>query len=441
MKKLLAMLLAALMVLSGALALAEGDDALEAPETMGFTLTADYDVDREALANVLTAFGLPEEIMGLADTAAAVISEAGERMYVGGNGLEWALTLKGSDIVNLVAEPTDDGFALGSSLIPSYALTLSGDTVAALMNQLTEKLGGALEGVDIEAVTEALTGYFEAFIGTCTASVTMGDPEQGEYEVNGATYNTMVPVNVDVEAIAAASQTLVKQLNEDETVQAAIQSLQGAGVTVTLDEGEAVAEQVPTFDMQAYMNIDENGETDGTTDVVFTVTAPGETEPATTGDVLVADGAVTVTLDFVSAASQLTVAYAPAEDGFGARVDANVQGLYVGLDLSNAIGESVVFDANLYVLDAKKPLFSEHGEIVAGGELTLSATGEGKTEIAVETLMGESAEEAAQSLLGDVMQNGLGSVISSALEAMPEEISSLAGLFMGGATAEAEPAA
>ena len=450
MKKLLAILLAALMALTGTLALAEGGDIEEpvveetAPAFPGLTLTCEFDVDREVLANALTTLGAPDAIKGIADNIAAVIDEAGERLIVVPEGMEYALTLKGKDLVNLVLQQLDEGIALGSSLIPSYVLTMSNETLGLLMDQMSQSMSGAMAGIDMEALSAALGDYSQQFIASCTAAVTYGTPEQGDYVMDGISYNTMIPINVDIPAIMEAMNTLTQQMKEDENVKAVLDALAAQGVNISLDEAEkaGVAEDLPTMTMEAYQTLDEQGNAGDTTLVVFDVYAPGAeegAEPATVGDVLVQGDAVTVNLQFVSAQNtQLSVNYLPdGEQGHEVRVDVYAPNdMYFGCDARFAMGDVIVSDADIFVLDTEKPLFSEHGEIVQGGELTLSVDAEGKTAVAIEDLMGEDSQEAIQSLSGDLMGNGLGGIISAALDAMPEEVSALAGLLMGGGEAQ-----
>ena len=72
MKKLLALLLALVLALSCTLALAETTettsttDTASAPVFNGLTIESEYDVDREALKNVLTQFGLDESLVTIA---------------------------------------------------------------------------------------------------------------------------------------------------------------------------------------------------------------------------------------------------------------------------------------------------------------------------------------------------------------------------------------
>ena len=448
MKKLLAILLAVLMALAGMAALAEGGDALDAPaEAAGFqglTLTSDIDVDRDVLANVLTTFAVPEDVSGIADNVAAVLGEAGERLIITGEGAEYALTLKDRDIVNLVGTLDENGISLASNLVPNYVLTVSAETALQALMELQQKMGLS-EDIDMTAAQEAFDGYFDEFIEACSSAVIFGDPVEGDYVMDGYQFNIMVPVEVDIEAIATAAQNFVNQLKEDEAVQAAIEALGEKGLQVDLDaaDDKLNVDELPTMTMEAYMNMDEQGNAGDTTMVVFDVYAPGAEEgadPATVGDVLVEGNKVTVNLQFVSADnSQLSVSYLPDDEaGTEIRVDAFVKEMYFGFDMRYTMGDVIVLDADLFVLDDQNPLASEHCELTMGGELTLSADGEGKTVLALEELMGDESDEALGGLVSDLTGNGLGGLISTALEAMPEEIGAIAGMLTGGQAADAE---
>ena len=443
MKKLLAMLLALIVALSCTLSLAETADAAALPE---ITITGKYAVDREVLANVLTTFGVDEKTAGIADTAAAVMNELGERLIVADNGLELGLSLKGTDLFTLVGELSDAGISLGSSIIPSYVLTLSGDTLAAALQSAAGDVADDLSSLDFSALGEALSGHAQTFITSCVSAVSYGEAVPGDYVMDGISYNVMVPINVDLEAVINALNTFVADISNDEAIQSALKQLEDKGIRLTADDSAPIStENLPKLDFEAYMTVDEAGNTTGATDVVFKVYPPDSEEVATMGDVLVEDENVRVIVQIFDTenpdATPVNVLYQTSaiEDGHQHRMELYIGELYFGFVCTVTMKDVITVDSDIYVLDNEKPLLCENVVIEQGGTRTVALNDGSKTVIAVEDLLdGEKAEELGGKLLMDALFGGLGGLLAGAGEAMPEEVETLMSVFMSSDEAPAE---
>ncbi|MBR0367198.1 MAG: hypothetical protein IJH86_02265 [Clostridia bacterium] len=441
MKKLLAMLLALVLALSCTLSLAEADDAAALP---ALTVTGKYTVDREVLAAALTAFGADENAAALADAVAAVLTELGERLIVADNGVEIGLSLKDTDLITLVGELTDDGISLGSSLLPSHVLTVSGQTLGGILQSAVEETGNALADLDFNALGEAVSGHAETFINSCVNAVSYGEPESGDYVLDGISYNVMVPMNVDLEAIINALNTFIADMTADENIQAAIKTLEEKGFSITSGDNEPLStENLPKLDFEAYMTVDEAGNTTGATDVVFKVYPPESEEVATMGDVFVDGEHVRVIAQFFDLenadATPVNVLYETSaiDEGYQHRMEFYIGELYFGFVCTVTNADVITVDSDIYVLDSEKPLLCEKVVIAQGGERTVALNDGSKEVVAVEDLVeGENAENLRNSLFMEALFSGIG-IISSATEAMPEEVGTLMNLLT---PAEDEPA-
>lgn len=433
MKKLLAMLVALIMALSCTLALAE-----EAPQ--GVTITSELSIDCEAARNLLSSMVQDEDQVALIDSVAAILDSLKEQLVIADNGAQLDLFLKDSQVITLACEATETGLAVASTLFPSYVLTLSKDTVGQIMEQLTAQSDSNAENPEAMAafqqIFEAANGYFEEYSQAVSSAVSFGDPEMGEFTVGDLSFNSHMPLNVDVQTIADASKKLVDQLENDENVQSGLKTLEGMGMKVSeedeinlnLDELTNVA---VTGDI--YMNLDENGAQTGATYVLVQVVGGEEGQTSTTNvSVLVDEGTTYVSIELPENQTTLDITVVPDEAGVSVRVDANVQDAYFGGAFVLAIGEATTADIYIYVLDDENPLAVENITIEKGGELTMTV-GDDKTELAIEDLMNDSEGELSSGLMMDVLFNGLGTVMSAASEALPDEVNALMSTFTGGA--------
>ena len=311
----------------------------------------------------------------------------------------------------------------------------------------------ATEGFDIAGIQESLNTHVETFVDSCSAAIIPGEPKQGDYVMDGVSYNTMIPMKIDLPTIVDALNEMTEGLANDETIQTALVQLALMGVEVNFDAGSEAAfidkATLPAVAVETYVNVDENGAQNGPTQVIVYVVPAGETEAATVVTTKVNDTNVTVDAQFISA--NTTVTYTMDRDpqdmlGINCRLDAYVKDAYYGFAAVTAsTDESITFDAYLYVLDQENAIAEEHGSITLQGELTASVSDKA-TVLTMDDLTGEKAGDNISGLFMDMMFSGLGSVLSTATELMPEEvetisstISSILSMFTG--SEEAQPAA
>lgn len=434
MKKILALLVALMMALSCTLALAE-ESEIAFP---GITIASELDVDTEAATQLLTAFGVAEDQLPVAQAVLALLDAVSEQLIVADGGVEYDLAFNGNSALTLGGALDESGITVVSSLFPSYVLTLSQETLSALLEQVfasaSEELKG-LEGIDFEGLTKAVSDYSEELINSLTAAVTTGEPVQENYEIDGHQFNVKVPMNVDMDAIAAALQKFVDQINSDEAVKAAMSSLEGMGIKAPAEDTSNLfgGEAQPAVAAELYMNIDDQGNDNGDTYVLVTVTPNGADTPATLVHVLVSNDIPEVTVEIPESNTVAKFTYAPTDDGIGCNLDVNANGMYIGVVANYSMTDVITLACDLYVMDDTKPLLSEITTLTFEGALGISLDADGRTVVAIEDLMGENASEAASGLLMDVL-GGLGGLIGTITEAVPEaaSLSDLAGALMGG---------
>lgn len=451
MKKMLALLMALVLALSCTLALAETaqttetTDPTSTPAFNGLTVESEYDVDREALKNTLAKFGLDESLITIVDTIAAVFDQSGEKLVVCNDGFQAELLLQGNSLLNLVGLVGEKGMTIGTNLLPSYALDLSFEEIGAMVLNKMQEQADVMNSLDVEGLKAVLTEYVNDYANTCAAAIIPGEVKQGDYVMDGVSYNVMMPMKVDLPTIVDATNTLVYNLSNDETIQTALAQLALMGFDVkfdALEEGYTIIDPayLPSVAVEVYMNVDEKGAQNGPTQVSVYVVPAGETNPATTVITKVNGNNVTVDAQFVSGKDNIDVIYAMDRDpadpfGVNARVDAYVNDQYYGFAAVTASTDtSISFDAYAYVLDTEKAIAEEHGSIVLDGALTLGVS-DSATHITVADLTGDNAGDIISGLTSDVSGGAL-SIVMSLASAVPE-IGTLLTSLMGSADAPA----
>lgn len=443
MKKMLAVLLALVLALSCTLAMAETTDTVESMSFQGLTIESEYDVNREVLKNVLTQMGLDEATLTIIDTVAAIIDQAGERLVVAKDGAQCELLLKDTSLVNLVALVSDSGVTIGSNLVPNYALGITFEEIGSMIISMIQEQADSMESLDIPALQEALTTHVNTFITACTGAVIPGEIQQGDFVQDGISYNSMLPMQIDLPTIVTAANELCQNLQKDESVKAALQKLALMGVNVDLEQSNSLdsvdTATLPTVNVEVYMNVNEQGEQSDPTQVSVFVTPAGETDPATVVYTKVNGNSITVEAQFISANTSLNYSMDrdPADPlSINCRLDAYVGDFYAGFAAVVASNdEAVTYDAYVYVQDTEKAIAEEHGSITMTGELTQSVSDEA-TVLTLTDLTGENSSDALGGLGMDLLMSGMG-VLSTAAELMPDEVNTITSLFMGSADAAA----
>ena len=418
MKKLLALIVALMMALTCLSALAD-------------TVVTKVTVDRDVAKELLPGFGVPEEQLGMIDAVLAVVNALDVRVTSVADGAQIDIGLNDADALSLGFAADDAGATIVSTLFPNYALTIQNETIAQMMEQFMANMpdggeGGA-GGFDMAAMQEVFGGHIQKWMEACASAGQPGEPVPGEYEFEGLTFDTMVPVTVDMATITQATETLLNDLLADP---AAMGMIKGMAQGMAQNSGEALNEETFEADFKAGFEEWMSHFPDTVTAEVYTNEGDetgafymyaesayeGEAEPFFTADMLYTDE------QHMTMGYQMTIEDQTTEAGFS--LDGSNMSMYFtmadvffGLNIT-VDGAETIFD--VYFMNTEQPLLSVSVEITEDGDRTLPVDAEGKTVLAIEDIMANGNGEAAQGLYADIQTNGLGALMSVAMQQVPE---------------------
>ena len=166
MKKMIALLLAMVMMLGCLQAVAEETaEAVAAEAPAATTVTKmELSVDKELVKNLIAGAGATEESAGLID---AILDLADALEITGINaagGAQVDLGMNGKVAVNLGVEEKDGGLLIASTLFPNYILTIPAETIQGMMPQLNVTSAGNGEGTGTSAVFNTASNGIADFI-------------------------------------------------------------------------------------------------------------------------------------------------------------------------------------------------------------------------------------------------------------------------------------
>jgi len=428
MKKLFALLAALAMLLSCAAAFADVAPDGEAPAepviATPLTIYSETDIDRDVLALDLAAMGLDEGAILKADTVAAVLTEATERLTLVDNGFQWDLMLGGKDILTVAGEFTDAGFVLGSNLFPNHVISISNEEMAGAASRYEDQ-NKALERIDINALARAVAPHFSNFIATFMAAFDAGETQQGDYTLNGIRYNTLVPIDVDVAALSSALTQLEKDLLADPTVAVTIAQFDRSGKHTKAVEKAIDPANAPALHLDVYATVDAEGNQSGPVNTAYTVTMPGKNEPAVKGDVVANGEDVTATAQFLTKEINMAMDSRKTETGHVYKGDLTINGLYFGCEAEVSENDGYYNDTGIYFLDPDHRLISQRSTMAHEGALTYDLSKGTPVTLADLT----SKKSNALKALGTDAMIGTALITSAAGEALPEEVSAMLSLF------------
>ena len=423
MKKLLALIVALMLALTCTSAFAQ-------------TVVTQVTIDRDLAKEMLPAFGVPEEQLGMVDAVLAVVNALGVRVTTVADGAQVDLSLNDADALSLGWATDDAGAGIVSTLFPNYYLTIQNETIAQMMEQMSANMSGAggeggAGGMDMAAMGEVFGKYFAKWMEACAAAGQPGEPESVQFEYENYVFDTLVPVTVDMDAIRTATQTLMDELLADEEaigmLKGMMQNMPQAGATAEAPDFEAqfkagfeewMAHFPDTVTAELYTN------SDGSEPFYMIAESAyeGSEAPFFTCYMLYENAqnmdmgfAMDVTDEETSETATMTAGFAMKDTDMKMYFD--MAGMYLGLNIS-AVEPDVVVD--VFFMNPDKPLLSVKVEITDDGDRTLPVEADGKTTLAVEEIMTNGNSAAAQGLYGDIQANGLGAVLGVAMQQVPE---------------------
>lgn len=426
MKKLLALLLALMMALGCAAASAE-------------TVYVKLNVNRDTVNALTASFGMPEDQAAIVDPILAAVNALGVKVTTVNDGAQIDLDLNGDEALSLGVATNEEGFTAVSTLFPNYALTMKTETITQMMESMMAAMPGAAGGeggMDINAMMAPLAGYFTRFFEACSAAAVPGEPVPGEYEFEGYKFDTLVPVTVNVPAIAENAKALLDEMLSDEAVLSAIQGMaqgmaQGAGGALNVEDIKKAAEEwiahfPETVNAEYYAN------SDGSPAFYLKGEAAYEGQEPSFGYTMLFIDQQNMNMKYWDSNSQMTGAIVIAANSF--RMEFSMAGMVFALDFIMNMGTPAEFLCKLYFMDLATPLLTVAVTVAPEGERTLPMDTEGKTVLPIEGMMnGES--EAGNALVMDIMTNGLNELMPKLTKAVPE-IQDLINLMMVSPAAE-----
>ena len=457
MKKVLAILLAAIMLMSCAAATAEGTYGINPPLTH-----AQYgELNVETVVNLLKKAGVPEEAMPMTSTILSFLDSFGVKEVTTENASQWQVFVKDTCVADLAMANEDGKIVLSTSLLPSYTVTLSMESITELFQQVIEKLLEAtvsvldenkdvlnniistFSKVDFETMDKNYAEYAKEFTENFLSSYTLGEAEQGEYTFaeNGVVFNTKQSFEVDIKAIVDATAELVNKKLKDDNALALAGAFNKLGVNINLptevSAEEIKAENLPQVNGAVYTVADKDGKPASSDKAIVVECAEaGAKEPAITIAIYTADNNCVVAIEQPAENTKIAFSAESVVENLSNIKYTHTRGddyFAVDCDVVSSDG-GVMIIRNLYFMDPENPILTGYETVTPGGELTVPLYSEDKAVISMEEMSQDKDGGSFISLTMDLMFNGMPGLINNLRKVMPEEVITL--LSAGAVTAD-----
>ena len=435
MKKLIALLIVALMAVTGPLACAEA--ALKPPMTIANAVT----FDRDACRKIMTDMGLDVSQIELVEGVLNFVEASSQRLVVAEDGFEYNMILGGNTVATLAGDISPEGVSIGSNLFPHYLLTVTNAT----LNELLARFGSEPQvGEETEVKTEVeaegerpnllselmalVRENREKLVELITSSIVIGEVQAGEWAVDGDTYNATIPVSVDTRAIADGVVDLIDKFIHSEPVVKLQAVLRSVDIDIPLQT--PVIGDAPAVNTTVYACRDEIGNANGPLYVEVAIAGANET-PLVQGKVRIDGQNVRAVFGIPMARLEVKVEQALSDNGGFARLDIHAGEVYFGLALEATLGDESHLSLNVYSADPLKPLVSDDIAIATGGQRSYAIEGKNMTVLSVEELMsGEEESGSWLSVLADMAVYSAIQIMSDAYQTQPG-VESLIELLLG----------
>ena len=396
------------------------------------TVTVRVSVNQDAVNEILKNSGIPDEQRTVIGPVLSLINVLGVRVITAQDGAQIDLELDEDQALSLGYAADGQGIRLASTLFPNYLLTVEQEFLASM----TGSFMNIHPGADISETGEgtmsilptSLPAYVTSFMQVCTEAAVPGEPVKGEYRFDGCSFDTMVPVTVDVPKVREAFRGLKEDLLNDESVLASLQGLpQAGGEKLTPENLRAFLDEFETyFPDEATAEFYQNGENA----VPFYVTGragrTGEETPSCEYSMLCMDEKK-YTMNFQDHEHGLTGSLILTDEGF--RLEYKQGETDLAVNFTSEAGEPAVYRCDIYLNDPDTPLISVSVTVAAEGERTLSMETGGKTVIPLEKMM-SGENDAASGLFMDIMMNGFGPLMTKLSKTAPEAAALITTLMM-----------
>ena len=432
MKKLLAVFLAALLVLPSVFVYAgktessapvAGEAGLEGYEEDGaydqngpseMTVDTTLNVDVAAVKNILKMFGMPAFRINRILPFLELASDLEVKTVIADGGVQVDIIIDDQIAISSAGEATENGITVGSTLFPKHIVTVSPEAIMEMMKQqgmasmpadliegegaeedetasedagegAAEDEAGSEDAGDDAAAENALSVYFDRMMESFMSNAVPGEPETGEYEFEGFTFDTKTPINVDAKAMAADECEIVNEMLDDaavlEMVNPFIPLLQAYGLSIDdikkINEDFMADEHIPNVTATIYSSSDDE-------ELIYYVneaTHDGQEDPYQHITLLFEDSSHA---HFNMSIPEVQIAADVEFDGNKLDASFDIGGMYVGFKVSVGEEDDPTTNVELYFLDTSKPFATVTITILPEGERTLSLDLEGKKVTALE---------------------------------------------------------
>ena len=432
MKKILALVLALILGLSSVGAVA--DD---------YTATLDFDFPTEQLLS-MASIAMDEETLSMAQIMLPIINQLDLQLVAVDEQIQFNIVAKDTSIASLALGMQGDQFVVVSDLFPSYYLSVSMETVMALM----EEAAAAMPQMD-EDMEEALENALENFSENWATQLHnyAGQLENGNFVVNGESFTAKIPVNITLEELGILGLNLVKDIIADPSLATlgAMLELNASDLDVIIAQLQETAKTDPQpCDLAFYGRQNAQGELGDDMAITFATTEDNQLlalsmlilDDRCSGSVVVGDSSNSSFEKMYTAAMSgtqeaLTLEWNASEgkdDSFNLDITLCAMGMYFSLKADGSEAKNgYVQNTAIFFPVPDFPIFTYTFTVEEGEKDPLPISTSGKTAITVEEIMNDpyAAEEKLEGLKLDVSAYGLPSVLAKLIAAMPDEASAL----------------
>lgn len=433
MKKILALVLSLILSLSSIGAVADE----------GFTAKLDFEIAFDQLMT-LAAAEMDEETAAAAQMILPLLNKMDLQVVAADEQVQLSLAANNMPIASLALGMQENQIVIVSDLFPSYCLTLSLETVEALLTEAASAMP-QIDAATEEAMEDALEDFGEKL--ALQLHNYIGQLETGNFVVDGEKFTAKIPVNITLEEMAVLIMTLVKDLAAEPALANLFAMLD---VEITgLDEAIAQMQQDAKTnphpcDLAVYSRPDANGELGEDLAITFATSEDDMLialsalilEEEVCGYMVVGDSSHTsfdamyeAAMSGMEEAAVIEWSLAEGEDdSFYMGLAVCVMGMYMSLEADGAeTKDGFVLNTAFNFPTPDTALLTSTVSLQEGGTITLPVTTAGKTAITAEELMNDpyAAEEKLEGLLMDVQTYGLPVLLANLISAMPNEASTL----------------
>lgn len=392
------------------------------------TVEVRFSLNQEAVKETLAELGVPAGLQKVIDPMLGGFSVLGVRAITAEDGAQVDLELNEGKTISLAWKTEGRTLTAVTTLFPNFAVKADTEMLNLLFSMLPGTFGGILaagagagaaegEGtMSIMPVT--MQTYLTNFIKVCTVAATPGEPVRGEYSFDGTTFDTMVPVKVDIPLIRDTFKTMTAEMFRDESIVSSLQPMEKMSRGLFgVEQLKIVLDQFANhFPDAVTAEVYSNSDGSPAMYVVGRAEYAGKEGPSFEYSMLRKD-AETLTVNFSNHDQGIRASVATSD--LGLRMEVDVGGKPFILDIVKERGGMAMYRGDFYFMNTENPLFTVSYMQTEEGARTVSVDTEGKKVLDLAEIFSGQVSE--------TVMNGLSSLILRIARYSPE----LAGLLAG----------